>query len=144
MTLDFCSGETECSQPNMPQCQDRTILCLKELDIPDGMSQKNITSNETLHDFAKDAQYKYSCDKDGWVIEIPGAYPEELIVTCREPVGYPDEWHYGIWNEGYWEHQVIKVIMTAINHETNDVFSGKHYQMSGSRHLLFQPSSSSI
>jgi hypothetical protein len=35
------------------------------------------------------------------VIDTPG-YPEEVIVECGIPEGYPDVWSYSIWLNGRW------------------------------------------
>ena len=37
----------------------------------------------------------------GFVIVAPG-YPEEVVVECIEPEGYPDIWSYDIWLKGRW------------------------------------------
>ena len=37
----------------------------------------------------------------GFVIKTPG-YPEEVVVECIEPEGYPDTWDYKIWQNGRW------------------------------------------
>ena len=39
----------------------------------------------------------------GFVVVSPG-YPEEVIVECVPPDGYPDTWNYGIWLQGYWSN----------------------------------------
>ena len=103
----FCSDETlECAQPRMPDCQDRTILCLDELPIPKGLLQVNVSSNETLHGFSIGAAYEYSCEEDGFVVDMPN-YPEAIVVNCSNPQGYPNEWYYEIWKDGIWTHRVI-------------------------------------
>ncbi len=35
------------------------------------------------------------------MIAAPG-YPEEVIVECSPPVGYPETWSYSIWMSGVW------------------------------------------
>lgn len=102
---DFCAdGSNECPTATMPNCQDRTILCKEELTIPNGMTQLNTTSNTTLHGSSLGASYEYGCETDGWVVDMPN-YPEAIVVNCTYPVGYPDEWYYGIWNDGVWAHK---------------------------------------
>ena len=39
----------------------------------------------------------------GFVLVAPG-YPEEVIVECIEPEGYPDTWTYNIWLKGRWKN----------------------------------------
>ena len=39
----------------------------------------------------------------GFVVAGPG-YPEEVIVECVPPDGYPDTWNYGIWLLGQWSN----------------------------------------
>ena len=49
-TTDFCSdGSLKCSHPKLPNCQDRTVLCMEPLPVPADMIQTNLTSNYTLH-----------------------------------------------------------------------------------------------
>ena len=49
-TTDFCSdGSLQCSHPKLPNCQDRTVLCMEPLPVPADMIQTNLTSNYTLH-----------------------------------------------------------------------------------------------
>ena len=79
---------------------------MDDLPIPDGMNRDNKTSNDTLNDFALTATFEYGCDQNGWVIEIPGVYPEHMDVTCTEPPGYPSNWYYNIWLDGVWTNQV--------------------------------------
>ena len=101
----FCQdGSNECQLPLMPNCQDRTILCLGDLPMPDDMIQTNTTSNLTLHGFSLDASYEYKCKNEDFVIEMAN-YPEAVIVSCVEPPGYPDNWYYGIWKDGVWSHK---------------------------------------
>ena len=65
-TDEFCSdGSRNCAQPKLPHCQDRTILCLEELDVPAGMKQTNLTSNLTLHSHAIGAMFSYTCETEG-------------------------------------------------------------------------------
>jgi hypothetical protein len=37
----------------------------------------------------------------GFVVSGPG-YPSELLVECKNPPNYPDQWKYEIWLEGKW------------------------------------------
>ena len=100
----FCKdGSLECVLAEMPDCQDRTIVCLDELVIPKGIVQANVSSNDTLHGFSLTAAYEYSCEEEGFVIDIPYHYPEALVVSCTEPEGYPNEWYYEIWRDGIWK-----------------------------------------
>ena len=39
----------------------------------------------------------------GYVVTAPG-YPEEVMVECIEPEGYPDTWSYNIWLKGRWKN----------------------------------------
>jgi hypothetical protein len=39
----------------------------------------------------------------GFVVAAPG-HPEEVIVDCVTPEGYPDVWSYNIWLEGRWNN----------------------------------------
>ena len=106
----FCrDGSNECITPFMPECQDRNIVCLDELPIPKDMLQANASSNETLHGFALGAAYEYSCEEEGFVIDMPN-YPEALIVQCVIPKGYPVDWYYNIWKDGIWNQAVIILI----------------------------------
>ena len=103
----FCKdGSLECILPLMPDCQDRTILCLDELTIPKGLLQANVSSNDTLHGFSLGAAYEYICEEEGLVIDMPYFYPEALVVSCIEPEGYPIEWYYEIWRDGIWKNKV--------------------------------------
>ena len=62
LTAEFCDGGTEsCVSPLMPQCEDRTILCLDELLTYDDMNVRNLTGNDTLHDHSIGAKYEYTC-----------------------------------------------------------------------------------
>jgi hypothetical protein len=36
-------------------------------------------------------------------VDTPG-YPEEVIVECVPPEGYPDIWSYGVWMKGRWSN----------------------------------------
>ena len=103
-SLTFCKdGSSECGLPRLPDCEDRTILCLNELPIPNDMVQLNVSSNDTLHGFSYRAEYEYSCQREDYVVRMPN-YPEAIRVQCLEPEGYPDNWYYGIWNKGIWSH----------------------------------------
>lgn len=31
--------------------------------------------------------------------------PKAIVVSCVEPLGYPDQWYHGIWREGIWKHK---------------------------------------
>ena len=102
----FCrDGSLECTVPILPDCQDRTIMCLDELPIPEGLVQLNVSSNQTLHSNSLGASYEYSCEDEGFAIDMPN-YPEALIVTCIEPTDYPNKWYYEIWKDGIWEQKV--------------------------------------
>jgi len=41
------------------------------------------------------------CLMIGFVIAAPG-YPEEVVVECTPPDGYPSTWSYSIWMSGVW------------------------------------------
>lgn len=41
------------------------------------------------------------CLMTGFVIAAPG-YPEEVVVECTPPEGYPSTWSYSIWMSGVW------------------------------------------
>ena len=104
-SVTFCDdGTNECVLPRLPNCQDRTILCLDELPLPEDMIQTNVTSNLTLHGYSLNASYEYSCKNDELVLNMP-TYPEAVVVRCTEPLGYPVSWHYGIWKEGLWSQK---------------------------------------
>ena len=102
-STDICrDGSLNCQFPKMPNCHDRTVLCLDELPIPADMVQANLTTNETLHGYSLNAHYAYSCVEDGFVVKMPG-YPEEVNVVCVNPPGYfTDEWTYELWRSGVW------------------------------------------
>ena len=72
----------------------------------EGLLQLNTSSNMSLHSYSQGAAYEYSCEEEGFVIDIPG-YPEELIVKCIEPSGYLDDWYYEIWKDGIWDQKVM-------------------------------------
>ena len=103
VSSDICrDGSLNCEFPKMPNCQDRTVLCLDDLPIPADMVQTNLTTNETLHGYSLNAHYAYSCATDGFVVKMPG-YPEEVHVQCSNPPGYfTDEWTYELWRSGFW------------------------------------------
>lgn len=103
LSEDFCRDKTQnCQNFKMPDCQDRTVLCLQELPLPEDMIRTNLTSNETLHGYSLGAKYSYSCVEDGWVINMPG-YPEEVLVECVNPPKYfSNEWTYNLWRQGVW------------------------------------------
>ena len=101
-TMDFCKdGSNECRTPKFPNCQDRTILCLEDLPIPNGLVKIDLTTNVTLHSFAYGANHSYSCEEDGFVIDYPG-YPEMIYVECTYPKDYDTHWYYGVWEHGVW------------------------------------------
>ena len=69
-TEEFCarSGEYECEIPNMPSCEDRTVVCnLDEIKtIPDGMNFTYVSnSNITRNNGSFKAKFTYSCVEDG-------------------------------------------------------------------------------
>ena len=66
----FCAreGEYECVSPNMPHCEDRTVICdLKEIKEKDQMTLKyDSTDDENVRDngsFA--AKFTYGCVQEG-------------------------------------------------------------------------------
>ena len=100
--MDFCKdGSNECRTPKFPNCQDRTILCLEDLPIPNGLVKIDLTTNVTLHSFAYGANHSYSCEEDEFVIDYPG-YPEMIYVECTYPKDYDTHWYYGVWEHGVW------------------------------------------
>merc|ERR1719510_2712790 len=103
VSTEICrDGSLNCQFPKIPNCQDRTVLCLDDLPIPADMVQTNLTTNETLHGYSLNAHYAYSCATDGFVVKMPG-YPEEVNVVCVNPPGYfTDEWTYELWRSGVW------------------------------------------
>ena len=65
-TSNFCpDGSQECSDANLPRCQDRTIQCQDQLPVPDGLVQTYIENNETLNDHSFGSKYKYTCKNSG-------------------------------------------------------------------------------
>ncbi len=65
-TSNFCpDGKLECSDANLPRCQDRTIQCQDQLPVPDGLVLTYIENNETLNDHSFGSKYKYSCKNSG-------------------------------------------------------------------------------
>ena len=102
ITTDFCrDGTQQCEFPKLPDCNDRTVLCLDKLPLPDDMIRTNLTTNETLHLQSIGAKYSYACLEDGFVIDMPG-YPEEVLVECINPLNYFSDWKYELWREGIW------------------------------------------
>ena len=64
-TEEFCNGNDECAEPVIPNCEDRTILCLDTLPIYEDMIQTNLTSNDTLYQNSLGAKFGYSCKNPG-------------------------------------------------------------------------------
>ena len=65
-TTEFCNGVDECFAPKIPNCEDRTILCLDQLPVYEDMIQTNLTSNDTLYQNSLGAKFGYSCKNPGY------------------------------------------------------------------------------
>ena len=104
-TTEVCEdGSKNCLYPEYPGCQDRTVHCLEELNIPSDMKRVRINSNNTEDDTKLGTTYLYSCIQDNFLIDVDG-YPEALEVECIEPENYQFAWTYNLWKEGFWQNQ---------------------------------------
>ena len=104
-TAELCpDGSKNCLYPDYPSCQDRTVHCLDELNIPSDMKRIRIKSNDTADDTKLGTTYLYSCVNDDFLINTDG-YPEAIEVECIEPENYQNTWTYNLWKEGQWENQ---------------------------------------
>ena len=72
-TWEFCTGQmpgSECVNPKLPDCEDRTVKCLDALPLPDDMDVTNNTITSGAGATAKDSQsmgakFTYKCKKPG-------------------------------------------------------------------------------
>ena len=68
-TEEFCarSGEYECEIPNMPNCEDRTVVCnLDQIKEKDGMTlTDNSNINNTRNNGSFKAKFTYACEEEG-------------------------------------------------------------------------------
>ena len=70
-TEEFCNGLIdECVEPRIPNCEDRTILCLDTLPIYEDMIQTNLTTNDTLYQNSLGAKFGYSCKNPGITLSL--------------------------------------------------------------------------
>ena len=62
----FCAdGSRSCVNARLPDCQDRTILCLDKLPSISGLIKTDKTPNTTLNNFSLGAKFGYTCSTPG-------------------------------------------------------------------------------
>ena len=67
-TDEFCAreGEYECVSPNMPSCEDRTVICdLTQIKEKEGMILIDNSANNTRDNGSYLAKFSYSCQQEG-------------------------------------------------------------------------------
>ena len=67
-TEEFCAreGEYECVSPNMPSCEDRTVICdLTQIKEKEGMILTDNSANNTRNNGSYLAKFSYSCQQEG-------------------------------------------------------------------------------
>ena len=70
-TEEFCAraNEYECVSPNMPSCEDRTVVCdLSEIKQKEGLTLTDNTANNTRNNGSFGAKFTYGCEQDGKLV----------------------------------------------------------------------------
>ena len=67
-TTEFCAreGEYACVSPNLPSCEDRTVVCdLSQIKQKEGLTLTDNSANNTRNNGSLNARFTYGCEQDG-------------------------------------------------------------------------------
>ena len=70
-TEEFCARANEyaCVSPNMPSCEDRTVVCdLSEIKQKEGLTLTDNSANNTRNNGSFGAKFTYGCEQDGTLL----------------------------------------------------------------------------